>query len=129
MINLLFRNVARFNAKFKIENYNCQDFVTMCGLLREKYQVHNQEIKSSGLIKLLDDAGRVIGVYTASEARKKSEAMGLDMILLSEKSSPIICKAVDFRVKTINNFFNEIVSKSQKQRKSFTTKLKQKQVQ
>ena len=58
------------------------------------------------LIKLLDEAGRVIGVYTASEARKKSEALGLDMVLMSEKSSPIICKAVDFRMRTINRFFD-----------------------
>jgi hypothetical protein len=41
MINLVFRGLARFNAKFKLENYTSEDFATMCGLLREKYQLHN----------------------------------------------------------------------------------------
>lgn len=65
MINLFFRNFTRFS-RFKFEDYNNEDLATMCGLLREKYQLHNDEVQTSGLIKLLDHAGRVIGVYTAS---------------------------------------------------------------
>lgn len=65
---------------------------------------------------MLDDAGKVIGIYTASEARKKSQAMGLDMVLVSLKSTPIVCKAADFRGRLINRFYNEIVVKRQKER-------------
>lgn len=72
MINLLFRNAARFSLKFKLENYSYEDYATMCGLLKTKYQLHNQEIQTSGIIKLLDDANKVMGVYNASEARKKA---------------------------------------------------------
>ena len=84
----------------------------MCGLLHEKYQVHNQQIQTSGLIKLLDSAGKVIGVYTASEARKKAAALGLDMILMNPQSSPIVCKAMNFRSKILTRFFEQVVEKS-----------------
>jgi translation initiation factor IF-3 len=89
----------------------------MCGLLREKYFLNNEEIQSSGLIKLLDDAGKVIGIYTASEARKKAQALRLDMVLITLNGSPIVCKAADFRGRVINRFYHEIVVKRQKERK------------
>jgi translation initiation factor IF-3 len=86
----------------------------MCGLLREKYQLHNEQVQSSGLIKLLDESGRVIGVYTASEARKKTASLNLDMVLVNLKSTPILCKAVGFRQHVIDRFFDQVVAKSQK---------------
>ncbi len=88
----------------------------MCGLLKEKYFLNNEEIQSSGLIKLQDDAGKVIGIYTASEARKKAIALGLDMVLVTQKSSPIVCKVSDFRNRLINKFYQDIVVKRQKER-------------
>lgn len=43
MIKLLFRNYSLFSDfRFKLNNYNNEDFATMCGLLREKYQRHNE---------------------------------------------------------------------------------------
>ncbi len=73
MIKLLFRGHSLFSVfRFKLSHYSFEDYATMCGLLREKYQLHNEEIQTSGLVKLLDQEGNVIGVYTASEARKKS---------------------------------------------------------
>ncbi len=87
----------------------------MCGLLKEKYFLNNEEIQSSGLIKLLDDAGKVIGIYTASEARKKAQTLGLDMVLVTMKTSPIVCKVSDFRNRLIHKFYQDIVQKRQKQ--------------
>lgn len=107
MIKLLFRGHVFFSAfRFNLAHYKPQDYATMCGLLREKYQMHNEEIQTSGLVKLLDHLGNVIGVYTASEARKKSESLGLDMVMVSLKSTPVICKAVDFRKSLLNRFFD-----------------------
>jgi translation initiation factor IF-3 len=63
---------------------------------------------------LLDHSGSVIGVYTASEARKKAEALNLDMVMVSLNTSPITCKAVDFRKRILNRFYDQIVVKSNK---------------
>ena len=52
--------------KYRLELYTKEDYATMCGLLKERYFLNNEEIQSSGLIKLLDDTGKVIGIYTAS---------------------------------------------------------------
>lgn len=118
MLKLLLRNRLWFATpqnRFRLEDYTKHDFATMCGLLREKYFLNNEEIQSSGLIKLLDDGDKVIGIYTASEARKKAQALGLDMVLVNIKGSPIVCRASDFRSRLINKFYNEIVLKRQKE--------------
>jgi hypothetical protein len=69
MLKLLFRNrlwLSNVQKGYRLEDYTKHDYATMCGLLREKYFLNNEEIQTSGLIKLLDDAGKVIGIYTAS---------------------------------------------------------------
>ena len=77
----------------------------MCGLLKEKLPLHNDQVQTTDLIKLIDDSGKVIGMYTASEARKKANAMNLDMILVNKSTTPIICKAVDFRRRVLAKFY------------------------
>lgn len=52
-------------------------------------------------------------MYTASEARKKAYGMDLDMVLVNKSASPIICKAVDFRKRLLNRFYEEVVIKAQ----------------
>lgn len=86
----------------------------MCGLIREKYQLHNDQVQTTELVKLIDDSGRVIGMYTASEARKKANALNLDMILVNKSIRPIICKAVDFRRRVLTKFYEDIVVRAQK---------------
>jgi translation initiation factor IF-3 len=117
MIRLMLRNSFALGQKFRLEEYNNQDYSTMCGLLKEKYQLNNEEVQTSGLIKLIDDAGKVIGIYTASEARKKSKAMGLDMVLVNRQTNPYICRASDFRNRIVNRFYDDVVLKRQKERK------------
>jgi hypothetical protein len=113
MMRIMMRNCFSF-ANFKIDEFDVQDYSTMCGLMREKYQMNNEEIQTSGLIKLLDDKSKVIGIYTASEARKKSLGMGLDMVLVNMASTPIVCRASDFRKRVVNKFYEGVVLKRQK---------------
>jgi translation initiation factor IF-3 len=129
MLKLLFRNTMWLaqQQRFRLEDYSKIDFATMCGLLREKYFLNNEEIQTSGLIKLLDDAGKVIGIYTASEGRKKAQALGLDMVLVTNDCSPVICKASDFRGRLISRFYQEIVIKRQKERIMYPTQSSTKQ--
>lgn len=109
----MMRNVFNF-AKFKIDEFNVEDYTTMCGLLKQKYQLNNEQIQTSGLVKLVDDKNKVIGIYTASEARKKSLGLGLDMVLVNMNTSPIICRASDFRSRIINKFYENVVLKRQR---------------
>jgi len=85
----------------------------MCGLLHEKFQLHNEQVQTSGLVKLVDDGGRVIGIYTASEARRKANGLKLDMVLINKTSNPMVCRAVDFRNRVLSRFYEEVVSKVQ----------------
>ena len=89
--------------------------------MRQKYPLHNEEIQTSGVVKLLDDSGRVIGVYTAAEARKKAEGSALDMVLVNRSKMPIICKLTDFRRKTLSRFYDEVVSQKEKESTFFVS--------
>ena len=89
----------------------------MCGLLRERYQRNNEEIQTSGLIKLLDEGGKVLGIYSASEARKKARNMKLDMVLVSAQSSPPVCRVSNFREDIVSRFYEEVVVKRSQERR------------
>ena len=116
MIAALFQRSRLLASHFKVTDYARDDIVTMCGLLREKYLRNNEEIQTSGLVKLLDDHGKVLGIYSASEARKKAGSMGLDMVLVSSKTSPPVCKASNFKESIISRFYQEIVMKRHEER-------------
>jgi translation initiation factor IF-3 len=83
----------------------------MCHLLKERYLIHNDDIKIFKDIKLLDENNKLIGVYPASEARKKAYNMKRDITLVNSQSDPVICKVVNFRNDLLSKFFDEIVYK------------------
>ncbi len=62
------RFVQRFYIRhtFKIDTFTAEDYKTMCHLLKEKYFVHNDDIKIFKDIKLLDENNKLVGVYPAS---------------------------------------------------------------
>ena len=113
MLRIITKTLFTFS-RFKVDEYSYEDYATMCGLLRQKYQLHNDQIITSGLVKLVDESNRIIGIYTASEARKKSKSLHLDMTLVSSNTVPVVCKAVDFRQRVSQQFFDSVVSKQLK---------------
>ena len=108
-IRLVQRFYIRHN--FKVDNYTTEDYKTMCHLLKDRYLIHNDDIKVFKDIKLLDENSKLVGVYPASEARKKAYSMKKDITLVNSTSDPVICKVVSFRNDLLNKFFDEIVYK------------------
>lgn len=51
------------------------------------------------------------GIYSTSDALKIAEDMGVDLVLLSDKSTPPICKIVDYK-----KFLYELEKKSKSQK-------------
>lgn len=73
--------------------------------------IHNDDIKIFKDIKLLDENNKLVGVYPASQARKKAYNMKKDITLVNSTSDPVICRVVSFRNDMLNKFFDEIVYK------------------
>lgn len=115
------RLVQRFyiHHTFKVDSFTTEDYKTMCHLLRERYLIHNDDIKIFKDIRLLDENNKLIGVYPASEARKKAYNLKKDITLVNSTSDPVICRAVPFRNDLLNKFFDEIVYKHNEKRKFF----------
>jgi hypothetical protein len=117
-IRLVQRFYIRHN--FKVDNFTTEDYKTMCHLLKDRYLIHNDDIKVFKDIKLLDENNKLVGVYPASEARKKAYSMKKDITLVNSISDPVICKVVPFRNDLLNKFFDEIVYKHNEKRTIFS---------
>ena len=62
--------------------------------MKKKYAV-NDRIKAKE-VRLIEESGHQFGVINIQEARKISEDKGLDLVLISESSSPPVCKLVNY---------------------------------
>lgn len=47
-------------------------------------------------IRVIDTDGGQLGVITSEEARRLAEEKGLDLVLVSDKSDPPVCKIMDY---------------------------------
>lgn len=47
-------------------------------------------------IRLIDVEGEQVGVLSASEALESAKKIGLDLVLISDKSNPPVCRIVDY---------------------------------
>ena len=47
-------------------------------------------------VRLIDVLGKQLGVYSSSEALSIANEQGLDLIVVSDKSKPPVCKIIDY---------------------------------
>lgn len=55
----------------------------------------NQNITNSQ-IRLISSSGSQLGIYSSQEAIKLAEAEGLDLVMISNRSNPPVCKIIDY---------------------------------
>lgn len=55
----------------------------------------NNQIKA-GKVRLVDEKGEQLGVFNLDEALRKSKERGLDLIQLTNKSEPSVCRMMDY---------------------------------
>uniref|UniRef100_A0AAU7YQ79 Translation initiation factor IF-3, chloroplastic n=1 Tax=Gracilaria hainanensis TaxID=2871843 RepID=A0AAU7YQ79_9FLOR len=55
----------------------------------------NTQIKYSQ-VRLIDVSGSQLGIYSSGEALKMALNAGLDLVLISEKSNPPVCRIIDY---------------------------------
>lgn len=71
----------------------------------------NNEIKFSQIL-LIDENGNKIGIVTNAVAQNKAERAGLDLVCVNSKTSPAVCKILDF-----NKFRYELKMKEKEAKK------------
>nr|YP_010726254.1 translation initiation factor 3 [Hypnea brasiliensis]WCH55298.1 translation initiation factor 3 [Hypnea brasiliensis]WDY84729.1 translation initiation factor 3 [Hypnea brasiliensis] len=59
------------------------------------YPLINEEIKF-GKIRLIDVAGKQLGIYTSAEALNLALEQNLDLVMLNDKSTPPVCRILDY---------------------------------
>nr|YP_009510610.1 translation initiation factor 3 [Gracilaria ferox]AXI96283.1 translation initiation factor 3 [Gracilaria ferox]UAD85767.1 translation initiation factor 3 [Gracilaria ferox] len=55
----------------------------------------NAQIKYNQ-VRLIDVSGSQLGIYSSSEALNMAFNVGLDLVLISEKSNPPVCRIIDY---------------------------------
>lgn len=66
----------------------------MAAPVREDYRI-NEQIDVPE-VRLIDDAGEMIGVVTLREALTRAEDLGLDLVEVSPTAQPPVCKILDY---------------------------------
>lgn len=60
-----------------------------------QYIIANNRIRAKE-VRLIDQEGQQLGIFTLPEALRQARQAGLDLILITEKASPPICKITDY---------------------------------
>jgi len=69
--------------RLKLDRFNLEDIKLMCRILKTKYFKFNEDLQIFRDVRLLDDKGKVLGLYTPIQARKKAEQLKKDLVLLN----------------------------------------------
>lgn len=56
----------------------------------------NEEIRDQQ-IRLIDDDGSQLGIYSAKDAQKLAVQKGLDLVKIAPKATPPVCKIMDYK--------------------------------
>ena len=64
--------------------------------LSKKYYPINQYIRADQ-VRVIDEAGKQVGVMTLAEALKKAAEVKLDLVEVAAKANPPVCRIIDFR--------------------------------
>ena len=62
--------------------------------VREEYRV-NQRIDVPQ-VRLVDEAGEMVGVVSLADAQQRADAAGLDLVEVSPNADPPVCKILDY---------------------------------
>jgi len=55
----------------------------------------NNQIRAEK-VRLIDERGKQIGIFNLQEALNKAREKGLDLVLITEKADPPVCKLIDY---------------------------------
>ncbi len=55
----------------------------------------NHQIKASE-VRLVDEKGELLGVMSTTEAQQKAHELGVDLVEISPKANPPVCKLIDY---------------------------------
>jgi translation initiation factor IF-3 len=47
-------------------------------------------------VRLIDAEGEQVGIVPLSTARARAEAAGMDLVLIADQSTPVVCKIMDY---------------------------------
>lgn len=77
----LFADVA---PKLKYDRFSHDEVRLMCELLKTKYFKFNEDLEIFKDVRILDEKGKLIGIYTPTQAYKKAEQTGKDLVVMNE---------------------------------------------
>jgi len=66
----------------------------MAGATRDEYRINDRiEVPQ---VRLIDEAGEMVGVVSVADALRRAEEAGLDLVEVSPSADPPVCKILDY---------------------------------
>ncbi|MCE3246675.1 MAG: infC [Geminicoccaceae bacterium] len=66
----------------------------MAGAAREEYRINDRiEVPQ---VRLIDEAGEMVGVVAVADALRRAEEAGLDLVEVAPAADPPVCKILDY---------------------------------
>lgn len=88
---------------------------------RGKYYRINHNIVAAA-VRLLDETGKQIGVFSKEEALRRAREKGVDLVEIAPLAKPPVCRTIDFKK------FRYLESKKERENKKKTKNVEMKQV-
>lgn len=70
--SLFFARLFFSDVKLKMDKFSHDEVRKMCTLLKAKYFKFNEDLQIFKDVRLLDEKGKLIGIYTPTQAYKKA---------------------------------------------------------
>lgn len=61
---------------------------------KEQHSINDQIVHRE--VRLIDKAGKQLGVFPIEQAKRMAKDAGLDLVLVADKVAPVICKLIDY---------------------------------
>jgi len=90
--------------------------------LLKKVQIRSNEAIWAKELRLIDDTGKQLGVFSRDDALRIAKEKGLDLIEVNPNSSPVVCRIIDY------DKYRYILSKKEKEKRQGTKRVEMKEI-
>lgn len=88
----------------------------------KKVQIRSNEAIWAREIRLIDESGKQLGIFSRDEALRIAKEKSLDLIEVNPNANPVVCRIIDY------DKYRYILSKKEKEKRQGTKRVEMKEV-
>lgn len=90
---------------FHLMNARQHEYVRKISVIvNERYRPCNDEVPNKQIRLIDDESGKMLGIFEKNSALEIAQEKKKDLLLVSDKVDPIVCKVIDYKELMLNEF-------------------------